>query len=30
MIARTVTENTMRHGFAPEHVTDSPAQAAGE
>ena len=30
MTARTITENTLRHGFAPSQVTESPAQAVGE
>jgi RHH-type proline utilization regulon transcriptional repressor/proline dehydrogenase/delta 1-pyrroline-5-carboxylate dehydrogenase len=32
MISRTVTENTLRHGFAPgtSEVVESPAQAVGE
>jgi RHH-type proline utilization regulon transcriptional repressor/proline dehydrogenase/delta 1-pyrroline-5-carboxylate dehydrogenase len=32
MTARTVTENTLRHGFAPSasEVVESPAQALGE
>jgi RHH-type proline utilization regulon transcriptional repressor/proline dehydrogenase/delta 1-pyrroline-5-carboxylate dehydrogenase len=32
MLARTVTENTLRHGFAPgaSEVIESPAQAVGE
>ncbi len=26
MIARTTTENTMRHGFAPSEITESPGE----
>ena len=30
MVARTVTENTTRHGFAPSPSAESPTQAVGE
>jgi RHH-type proline utilization regulon transcriptional repressor/proline dehydrogenase/delta 1-pyrroline-5-carboxylate dehydrogenase len=30
MTARTITENVMRHGFAPSNISESPAQAVGE
>jgi RHH-type proline utilization regulon transcriptional repressor/proline dehydrogenase/delta 1-pyrroline-5-carboxylate dehydrogenase len=30
MVARTITENTLRRGFAPADAVERPAQAAGE
>jgi RHH-type proline utilization regulon transcriptional repressor/proline dehydrogenase/delta 1-pyrroline-5-carboxylate dehydrogenase len=30
MIARTITENTLRRGFAPTDAVEPPARAAGE